>query len=251
MISLDDYINKEENINEGLWQSIKDWFSGLFGKSSENRSKRYYRSFWDDDYSSNVNNNINNANVKNARTLSGAELEDFRQTVKKEFESKKCKILEIKEKNAYNEVISPKGAKPEERTNTGFWKFLNQPFTDKEKHLWHFAVCWLIDQNKDKKADSKKLLDYPALITLYRRGVNVNIIKMQILKEYDNVLNYGDLMKLIEENAPSLFKHAKYVQFFEKNDKDIYQKLINDFNFEHEYNEKLETNIAYLKITKI
>ena len=245
MVPLQDYIKEieiSENyyVNEaGIWQKIKDWFKGLFS-FNKNDNEDYY------DWFSGVNNSDK---VRNARKLKGSEKKEYDDIVKTNFKGKDCKIIPIKDEKVFKGIISPKGAEPDEKSNSGFWKFVDQPFKNEKTELYHYAVCWVAAE--DKKKDSKAFLDYPALITFYRHGYDVNILNMQILKEYDNILNYGNLISLIEKNVPSLFRKAKYIQFFEKNDKDIYEKLINDCDFESEYNNKLETNIAYIKITKL
>ena len=243
MVSLEDYIKEieiSENyyvMEEGIWQRIKNWFKNLF-KSSD-----------DDDYWDWFNGKDKSEKIKNARKLSGEEKKEYDDIVKTQFKGKDCKIIPIKDENVFNGIIKPKGAEPDEKSNSGFWKFLDQPFKNDKTQLYHYAVCWV--GAEEKKKDANGFIDYPALITFYRHGYNINILKMQILKEYDNILNYGDLISLIEKNVPSLFRKAKYIQFFEKNDKDIYEKLINDCEFETEYSNKLETNIAYIKITKL
>lgn len=243
MVSLEDYIKEieiSENyyvMEEGIWQRIKNWFKNLF-KSSD-----------DDDYWDWFNGKDKSEKIKNARKLSGEEKKEYDNIVKTQFKGKDCKIIPIKDENVFNGIIKPKGAEPDEKSNSGFWKFLDQPFKIDKTQLYHYAVCWV--GAEEKKKDANGFIDYPALITFYRHGYNINILKMQILKEYDNILNYGDLISLIEKNVPSLFRKAKYIQFFEKNDKDIYEKLINDCEFETEYSNKLETNIAYIKITKL
>ena len=245
MVPLQDYIkeieiSKNYYVNEaGVWQKIKDWFKGLFSFSKDN----------DEDYYDWFSGENNSDKVRNARKLKGDEKKKYDDIVKTDFKGKDCKIIPIKDEKVFKGIISPEGAEPDEKSNSGFWKFVDQPFKNEKTELYHYAVCWVAAE--DKKKDSKAFLDYPALITFYRHGYNVNILNMQILKEYDNILNYEDLIKLIEKNVPSLFRKAKYIQFFEKTDKDIYEKRINDCNFESEYNNKLETNIAYIKITKL
>jgi hypothetical protein len=245
MIPLQDYIKEIDISNnyyvneEGVWQKIKNWFKGLFSFSKDD----------DEDYYDWFSGDNNSDKIKNARKLKGTEKNEYEEIVKANFKGKDCKIVPIKDEKVYKGIISPEGATPDEKTNTGFWKYIDQPFKNDKVELYHYAVCWIGAESKKK--DSKAFLDYPALITFYRHGYNINILRMQILKEYDNILNYEDLIKLIEKNVPTLFRKAKYIQFAEKNDKDVYEKLINDCEFESEYNNKLETNIAYIKITKL
>ena len=252
MISLEDYISQ---INEAksyystkktLWTRIKDWFKDIFSWSDD-------RDYDDDDYYELFSNDSKAKNVKNARKLKGEEKEEYEEIVKTKFKGKDCKIVRVDDEKMFNGIIKPKGAEPDEKSNTGFWKFLDQAFStnDPNQKLFHYAVSWVGTEGKKKDAKTEAFLDYPALITMYRRGYNVNIINMQILKEYDNILSYRDLIGLIEQNVPSLFRNAKYIQFFERYDKDTYQKLVNDCGFETEFSEKAKSNVAYIKISKI
>ena len=62
-----------------------------------------------------------------------------------------------------------------------------------------------------------------------------------------NIFTLKDLIKVIKEDE-SFKKSYNEIIFKESSDKDIYKQLINDCEFESEFDNELDTNIAKLSI---
>lgn len=199
------------SIQEGaIWDAIKEWFKNLFEPSD-----RPYDRYGDEE-------------------ITGATEEDYIAYLKDNFNVSNCEVKKIDYKSL-KKIISPKGVKPDLENKRGFYKFIDG---SKDK-----GIDWISIIYKDEKTK-----DCPCLIKTKILDGTIEIIDLQIIYEYVNIFKLDQVIDLLKNNKETLGKDIEKIIFKESSDKDIYNQLINDCDFEEEYNKDENTNIANLSI---
>lgn len=201
MISLQQYLIEQyeysDSIQEGkIWDAIKDWFKDLFKPSENIEFDRY--NFYNDDNENAIQN-----------------LEDYKIYIKNNFNKKYCQVKLIESKYLEN-IIEPNGHKPDEESKTGFYKFI-----DDDKKGIYYAIFYL---------EKNKVKDIPCLLKVNKNNDNLEIINIQVIDEFVNVLSLKIVFDILLSST--LLKDIKQIICKETTNKNLYNQLINDCDFE-------------------
>ena len=189
-----------DNIKYNIKQKINNWINKLFNSDDENEFKEKFELVH-----------------KKYTEMSS---EEFKTYVEKFFNIKKCVVNIANKKEIeriFNYVIEPNY-----EDKIGFYEFdLNKIDFEKEKII----SIYTIDNNE------KSPLYIPCCLIQvnskeYENNI-LNIYKLQILQEFSEILDINNVIELITKN---LKLEKIYVE--EKKNKDLYNKLINDCDFE-------------------
>lgn len=207
MITLQEYLL--ENLDEGkIWDSIKGWFKSLF-EPSDKEFDRYGKD----------NNRIEGSNLIKFKKYLEENFTEDAITIKK---------FDIKE---LNKAIRPNGIEPNQDEEFGFYEFsgkLNEK-TD------YFGLVY--DENKVK--------DTACIVNTKQNKDNIEIIKLQVIQEFIKYLPIRIVIKLLK-NSNEFIGTNKIIIVKEKTNKDLYNQVINDCEFEKVYEN--DENIAKLEI---
>jgi hypothetical protein len=162
--------------------------------------------------------------------LTGAERENYIDYLKNNFDIDCCELKKV-DTNSLSKIINPNGVKPDLENKYGFYKFI-----DSSKGTY-MSIVYKDNQVKDTST----------LIKYTSKGKTFEILDFQTIQEFMNVFTLKDLIKVIKEDE-SFKKSYNEIIFKESSDKDIYKQLINDCEFETEFDNELDTNIAKLSI---
>jgi len=216
MKSLQEYIleNVDNEINEGnIWNSIKNWFKKLFEPSDRQFDR------WNPD-----------------NKISGENLERYTQYIENTFNSKFIKFTKILKKDL-KQFVYPNNIEPNEDGEIGFYKFIDNVNKEKDKTKY---FGYIYD-------DKKEVKDIIALINCNFVNNQIEILNIQIIKEFINVFSLKKLInQIIKEKDFILSSNSIFVK--QSVNKELYNQLINDCEFNKEYNQELNENIAIFNI---
>jgi len=207
MITLQEYLI--EHLDEGkIWDSIKGWFKSLF-EPSDKEFDRY---------------------GKDENRIEGSNLIKFKKYLEENFteDSITIKKFDIKE---LNKAIRPNGIEPNQDEEFGFYEFsgkLNEK-TD------YFGLVY----------DDNKVKDTTCIVNTKQNKDNIEIIKLQVIQEFIKYLPIRIVIKLLK-NSNEFIGSNKVIIVKEKTNKDLYNQVINDCEFEKVYEN--DENIAKLEI---
>jgi len=201
---LEQYEVYNDNIQEGeVWDAIKNWFKNLFEPNKELKFDRYN---FDDEYEGEFKSD---------------KLEEYKQYIENNFDLKNCKVKQINLKELKN-IVCPNNIKPNESDEYGFYNFLEN--VDKNiKDQLYFGIIYL----------DKEVKDTIALISIENNNGIFNIIKYQIIKEYQNKLTIKLLINIFE-NSDIFKKNCQALVCKKTTDNNLYNQLINDCDFNKE-----------------
>lgn len=211
MKSLQTYIleNIDQDINEGeLWDSIKEWFKKLF-EPTDKKFDRY-----------NPDSDIN-----------GIILDEYIQYLDEHFDKKYLKLKKLT-KEDLKKIVYPNGKEPNEEDQIGFYKFIDDVNKKDDKSLY-FGFIY----------DEKNIKDTSCLINIIYKDNKIEILNIQILKEFNKYLPLKKIISLLIKNE-TFIKNCSAIFIKETTDKEVYKQLINDSEFEKEFDKKNNTNIA-------
>lgn len=213
MQSLQEYLI--ENIDEGkIWDSIKNWFKSLF----DSDDKEYSR------YS------------KGQNELSGANLTNYKNYLKDNFNKSQIKIHKLTD-SELKEVVFPAGVMPSKEYNFGFYDFSDYKKDKNYKDSDYIGYMY----------NTKNVSDTAVLIQIKYDKVDIEIIKLQIVEEFENLLKLNDIIKMLIENK-EIIGDYKNIIIKEKTNKNLFNQVINDCDFTKEFEEG--ENIAKLSLHK-
>lgn len=205
MRTLQDYILESienDEINEGkIWNAIKKWWNDLF----EPTDKKYDR------YASKMDN---------------VTQQEYKEKIKNTFKTNNITIKQIDPKSL-NTIIKPNGEEPNKETNTGFWKFTNERVVTANADTKFYAFIYEDSDIKDTIALLKVDTSNNGFLEKY-----VEILNLQIIDYFYNVFSIDKMIKFIKDNSVKLFADKTGIFIKKKTDKELYEKLINDCEFE-------------------
>lgn len=211
MKSLQEYLL--ENIDEGkIWDSIKDWFKKLF-EPSDREFDRY-----------NPDNKI-----------SGINLNNYQKYLDENFDSKNLKLQQL-DKKSLKTIVYPNGEEPNEDGEIGFYKFIDNVNISKDNTEYYGFIY-----------DEKNAKDTACLINCKHNGNNIELLNIQVIKEFMTLFPIKNALKLLL-SIKQFTQEANQVIFKETTDKTLYKQLINDCEFESQYDKENNTNIAIKNI---
>ena len=209
MITLQEYLI--ENLDEGkIWDSIKNWFKSLF-EPSDKEFDRY---------------------GKDANRIEGGNLVKFKKYLEEHFTEDSITIKQIDQKSL-NKVIRPNGIEPNEDEEFGFYEFMGE--LDEE-----FDYFGLIYEDKNVK-------DTACLVNSKSNGKDIEIMKLQVIQEFTKYLPIKNVIKLLKKSE-EFIGESKRLVVKEKINKNLYNQVINDCDFEKLYEN--DENIAALKLNE-
>lgn len=224
MKTLQQYLLEEleynDEIHEGkIWDAIKDWFNNLFSPST----KKYDRFRYDpDEYD---------------KIFKGDSIEKYKQYIKKHFDLNKCKMMYIDKKNI-KKIIAPQGVIPNEDDKLGFYKFI-EDYVSKEnnKNDLYYGLCY----------EDEEIKDIIALIKGRKNDFDLDLLKIQIITEYEKSIKLQNVIEILLESK-DILKANDFVkiQCQEKANKELYNQLLNDCDFVKE--NKLFGSVAIKEI---
>ena len=211
MKTLQEYIieNIDQDINEvKVWDTIKNWFKSLF-EPTDRKFDRY-----------NPDNDI-----------SGLALDEYIEYLDDNFNEKYLKFKKI-DKKELKKMVYPNNIEPNKDGEIGFYNFIDNIDKDDDNTLY-FAFIY----------DEKNIKDTVCLINCSNKDNKIELLNIQILKEYIKFLPIKRIIsKIIKDET--FIDSAKSIFIQEKTDKNIYNQLINDCKFSKEYDKELNQNIA-------
>ena len=217
MKSLQQYLLEEleyndSNIQEGaIWDAIKNWFKSIFDPSD-----RPYDRYGDED-------------------ITGATKQDYISYLQDNFAIDNCEVKMV-DKKTLRKLINPKGVKPNQDTKEGFYKFMD---IESNKSLTWISIIYKDEKTKDCPAIIKsKIVNEKTL----------EILDFQIISEYVNVFKVHQLFTLLKENISNISSEINKIIFKESSDKSIYNQLVNDCNYNSEFDKDDNTNIAFVEL---
>lgn len=211
MKSLQEYVleNVDQNIGEGkVWDTIKDWFKSLF-EPTDRKFDRY-----------NPDNDI-----------SGLTLDEYIEYLDDNFNEKYLKFKKI-DKKELKKMVYPNNIEPNKDGEIGFYNFIDNIDKDDDNTLY-FAFVY----------DEKNIKDTVCLINCINKDNKIELLNVQILKEYIKFLPIKRIIDISIKDE-SFVNSAKSIFIQEKTDKNLYNQLINDCEFDKEYDKELNQNIA-------
>lgn len=215
MKSLQEYIleNVDNDVNEGkIWDAIKDWFKKFF-EPSDREFDRY-----------NPDNKI-----------SGMNLENYQKYLEDNFDIKDLKFKEIRKKDLKN-IVYPNGEEPNKDGEIGFYNFIDN-VNNKKDTTEYFGFIY----------EDKNVKDSPCLINCIHEGDKIELLNIQIIKEFINLFSIKQAINLLL-SIKDFKQNAKQIIFKENTNKSLYQQLINDNEFEETFDKENNQNIAIKNI---
>lgn len=216
MKSLQQYIYEsiDNDVNEGkIIDAIKNWFKSLFEPSDKQ---------------------FNRFNEDNA--LKGSNLSNYIDYLKENFEISKIKINKIEDKKYLKDIVYPNGVEPNYEQQLGFYDFIDNANNEKDK-TQYIGLFF----------EDSECTDVPALINYKKEGEAINIIKIQIIKEFIDFISLNQLIDLIKTEK-EFIEDSKTLFIKKDTNKELYNKLVNDCNFKEEYDKSNNENIAKLSL---
>jgi len=212
MITLQEYLIEHlDDIHEGqIWDSIKGWFKSLF-EPSDKEFDRY---------------------GKDTNRIEGGNLVKFKKYLDENFSEKYIKIKQFDQKSL-EKVIRPNGVEPNEEEKFGFYEF-NGKLDEKSQYFG------LVYNNKNVK-------DTACLINSKNNGNDIEIIKLQVIQEFNKYLPIKNVIKLLKKSNEFVGQSKRFI-VKEKVNKNLYNQVINDCDFEKLYENG--ENIAALKLNE-
>lgn len=212
MITLQEYLIEHlDDIHEGqIWDSIKGWFKGLF-EPSDKEFDRY---------------------GKDQNRIEGGNLVKFKKYLDENFSEEYIQIQEIDLKHLKN-IIYPNGTEPNEEENFGFYEF-NGKLDEKSQYFG------LVYNNKNVK-------DTACLINSKFNKDDIEIVKLQVIQEFNKYLPIKNVIKLLKKSNEFVGQSKRFI-VKEKVNKNLYNQVINDCDFEKLYENG--ENIAVLKLNE-
>lgn len=213
MKSLQEYLIEEleyNDVNEGkIWDAIKEWFANLFSPST----KKYDRFRYDpDEYD---------------KIFRGDNIEKYKKYLTSNFKLDKCKLMFVEQKNV-KKIIAPNDMIPNEDDKLGFYKFIEDCLTKElNKNDMFFALCY----------EDAEVKDVLALIKGRKDKFDLNLLKVQIITEYEKLIKLQNVIEFLL-NSKDILKDKDFVKVkcLEKDNKELYNKLLNDCDFTKENN---------------
>ena len=207
MITLQEYLL--EHLDEGkIWDSIKGWFKSLF-EPSDKEFDRY---------------------GKDENRIEGSNLIKFKKYLEENFteDAITIKKFDIKE---LNKAIRPNGIEPNQDEEFGFYEFSGKL----DEKTDYFGLVY----------DDNKVKDTACIVNTKQNKDNIEIIKLQVIQEFIKYLPIRIVIKLLK-NSNEFIGTNKVIIVKEKINKDLYNQVINDCEFEKVYEN--DENIAKLEI---
>lgn len=207
MITLQEYLL--EHLDEGkIWDSIKGWFKSLF-EPSDKEFDRY---------------------GKDENRIEGSNLIKFKKYLEENFteDAITIKKFDIKE---LNKAIRPNGIEPNQDEEFGFYEFSGKL----DEKTDYFGLVY----------DDNKVKDTACIVNTKQNKDNIEIIKLQVIQEFVKYLPIRIVIKLLK-NSNEFIGANKVIIVKEKTNKDLYNQVINDCEFEKVYEN--DENIAKLEI---
>ena len=210
MITLQEYLI--EHLDEGkIWDSIKGWFKSLF-EPSDKEFDRY---------------------GKEENRIEGEKLVKFKKYLEENFSEEYIKVQLFDDFKNLNKVIYPNGIEPNEEEKFGFYEFTGE--LDKETQ--YFGLIY----------DEKNVKDTACLVNSKLNKDDIEIIKLQVIQEFTKYLPIKDVIKLLKKSNEFIRQSKRFI-VKEKVNKNLYNQVINDCNFEKLYEN--DENIAALKLNE-
>lgn len=192
-----------DNIDEGkIWNAIKDWFKDLF-----NDNKKYSR------YATGKNE------------LSGSNLTNYKEYLQENFDKKSLKLYKLNDREL-KEVVYPGGVMPSKEYNFGFYEFLDYKEDKNYKDSEYIGYLY----------NTKDVSDAAVLLQIKYSNVYIEIIKLQIIEEFEKLLTIEDIIKLLSKNK-EIINNYKYIVVNESTNKNLFNQVINDCKFKKEFEE--------------
>lgn len=216
MKSLQQYIYEsiDNDVNEGkIIDAIKNWFKSLFEPSDKQ---------------------FNRFNEDHA--LKGSNLSNYIDYLKENFEISKIKVNKIEDKKYLKDIVYPNGVEPNYEQQLGFYDFIDNANNEKDK-TQYIGLFF----------EDSECTDVPALINYKKEGEAINIIKIQIIKEFIDFISLNQLINLIKTEK-EFIEDSKTLFIKKDTNKELYNKLVNDCNFKEEYDKSNNENIAKLSL---
>lgn len=216
MKSLQQYIYEsiDNDVNEGkIIDVIKNWFKSLFEPSD----KKFNR--FDEEHD-----------------LKGSNLSNYIDYLKENFEINKIKVNKIEDKKYLKDIVYPNGVEPNYEQQLGFYDFIDNVNNEKDK-TQYLGLFF----------EDSECTDVPALINYKKEEEAINIIKIQIIKEFIDFISLNQLIDLIKTEK-EFIEDSKTLFIKKDTNKELYNKLINDCNFKEEYDKSNNENIAKLSL---
>ena len=218
MQSLQGYL--EQNINEGeLWDSIKQWFKDLFDPESDKQYSRYVDS-------------------EDENHLSGSNLSNYKDYLENNFNKENIQIKVLNDKEL-KKVVYPAGVEPNKEDGIGFYEFID--YAEDKNHKGSTYIGFLYN--------TKEVSDTPALIQVKYDTETFEIIKLQIIEEFENELSISDIINIISKKQ-EIIKNCTSIIVNETTNKELFNQVINDCNFKKIYSKESDSNIAKLSLKK-
>ena len=111
---------------------------------------------------------------------------------------------------------------------------------------YNFGFYNFIDYKKDKlykdsdyigyMYNTKNVSDTGVLIQIIYNSTNIEIIKLQVVEEFENLLSISDILNMFIKNK-EIMKDYKNIIVKEKVNKDLFNQFINDCDFTKEFEE--------------
>lgn len=216
MQSLQEYLI--ENIDEGkIWDSIKDWFKSLFDSKSNKQYSRY-------------------VDVDDENYISGSNLNNYKSYLKDNFDKNDIKLKDLTDVEL-KKVVFPGGVEPSKEYDFGFYDFIDYKNDEYYKESNYIGLLY----NNDDVSDTS------ALVQIKYNDEELEIIKLQIINEFENILSISDIINMIIKNK-EIINNCKFITVNETINKNLYNKVINDCKFKKEYDDKSKSNIGKLEV---
>lgn len=215
MKSLQSYILEhiDNDVNEGkILDAIKEWFKKLF-EPSDRKFDRY-----------NSDNGLNGTNLSNYETY-----------LKDNFDIKNIEIKKL-DLETLKKIVYPNGEEPNTEEQIGFYEFIDN-IDEKENNSDYFGLIYKDSEVKDTAV----------LLNSVNNGGKIEILKLQVIKEFINLLKLNDVIKLLKQNKEFIGTY-KIMYIKQNTNKELYNQLINDCGFIEEYDKTKNENIAKLEI---
>jgi len=217
MKSLQQYIYEHvDNVNEGeIWDAIKNWFKNFFD-SSDKKFNRY----------------------DSEEGLTGSNLSNYIDWLQDNFEISDTQLRKIIDHKELKKIVYPNGIEPNYEEKLGFYEFIDN-VSDKEDETEYWGLFYSNDECNDTIA----------IVNILRNGNVIEILNIQIIKEFIDLVPLQKLIDILKSNKEFMSTSSIFQIKKEKN-KELYNKLINDCNFKEEYDKNNNENVAKLNIEK-
>jgi len=211
MITLQEYLI--EHLDEGkIWDSIKNWFKNLF-EPSDKEFDRY---------------------GKDTNRIEGGNLVKFKKYLEDHFTEESINIKQFDQKSL-NKIIRPNGIEPNEEEKFGFYEFSGK--LDEKDESNYFGLIY----------EDKNVKDTSCLVNSKNNGNDIEIIKLQVIQEFTKYLHIKNVIKLLK-SSKEFINNSNRLVVKEKVNKNLYNQVINDCDFEKLYEN--DENIAALKLNE-